>query len=337
MFVPVVDINNKPLMPTTPSRARRMIKSREATYFFKKGIFCIRLNREPSDRIVQDIALGIDPGSKKEGYTLKSKAHTYLNITADAKTDVKDKLETRRNARRARRNRKTPCRKSRYNRRMSRYIPPSTKARWDWKISLINVLRKIFPINNIIVEDICAKTLKGKRKWNASFSPLETGKTYFYNYIKTIPGINLTLFKGYETYQLRNELGLKKSKNKLERSFNAHCVDSWVMSYHVVGGDNAPDNTEVMYISPIVLYRRQLHVFNPTKWNVRKTYGGTISLGLKRGSLVRHKKYGYCYVGGTSKGRITIHNINTGERISRNIKPKELKFKTYNMWKHIVK
>ncbi len=52
MFVPVVDRNQKPLMPTTSSRARRWIKSGKATGFFKKGVFCIRLNQEPSDRLI---------------------------------------------------------------------------------------------------------------------------------------------------------------------------------------------------------------------------------------------------------------------------------------------
>jgi hypothetical protein len=314
-----------------------MIKRKEASPFFRKGIFCIRLNREPSDRIAQDVVLGIDPGSKKEGYTLKSEAHTYLNITADAKTDVKDKVEARRNARRARRSRKTPCRKNRSNRLRNRnHIPPSTKSRWDWKLSIINVLRSIFPINHIIVEDIKAKTKPGKTKWNTSFSPLEVGKKYFYNAIKSLPGISLTLFQGYETYKLRNQLGLTKSKKKLERSFNAHCVDSWTLCYHMVGGNNTPNNIEVMYISPIVLHRRQLHVFNPTKGNVRKSYGGTRSLGFKRGSLVKHSKYGYCYVGGTSKGMVSIHDIKTGNRISRSIKVKDLVFRSYSIWKQIT-
>ena len=42
IFVPVVYLN-KPIMSTTPSRAKRMIRSKEATPFFKKEIFCIRL------------------------------------------------------------------------------------------------------------------------------------------------------------------------------------------------------------------------------------------------------------------------------------------------------
>ncbi|WP_390881544.1 RRXRR domain-containing protein [Candidatus Methylacidiphilum infernorum] len=48
MFVPVVDMNNVPLMSTTPSRGRRWIKSGKVMPFLKCGVFCVRLNVEPS-------------------------------------------------------------------------------------------------------------------------------------------------------------------------------------------------------------------------------------------------------------------------------------------------
>jgi RRXRR protein len=54
-YVPVVDSNQRPLMPTTPARAERWIKSGKATPFFRKGIFCVRLNVEPSARNLQPI------------------------------------------------------------------------------------------------------------------------------------------------------------------------------------------------------------------------------------------------------------------------------------------
>ena len=79
MFVFVVDKNNKPMMPTKPSRARRWIKEGKATPFWKRGFFCIRLNFDPSGYETDLVAVGIDPGSKKEGFTVKSQAHTYLN------------------------------------------------------------------------------------------------------------------------------------------------------------------------------------------------------------------------------------------------------------------
>jgi hypothetical protein len=147
MFIPVLSKDRKPLMPTTPARARRWIKSKRATPFWSKGIFCVRLNvsvlrgvsaegltsfsvdttpSQQSNNFLQagfglpadnhePVVVGIDPGSKKEAFTIKSESHTYLNIQADAVTWVKDAVKTRREMRRGRRFRKTPCRKPRFN------------------------------------------------------------------------------------------------------------------------------------------------------------------------------------------------------------------------------
>jgi RRXRR protein len=184
MFVPVVDSSQQPLMPTTPARARKWVRSGKATPFWKRGVFCVRLNQEPGGRVTQEIAVGIDPGSKKEAFTVKSVLHTYLNIQADAVTWVKDHVEKRRNARRARRGRKTPCRKPRANRARGG-LPPSTKARWQWKLRILAWLRRMYPITHVIVEDIKAVT-KGQKRWDTSFSPLEVGKQWFY---AQIPGV----------------------------------------------------------------------------------------------------------------------------------------------------
>ena len=183
MFVPVVDSNQQPLMPTSPKRARKMIESGKATPFWKKGVFCVRLNQEPSARNIQDIAVGVDPGSKREGFTVKSKAHTYLNVQTEAVDWVKKAVATRRVLRRNRRQRKTPYRKNRKNRARGG-IPPSTKARWNWKLRIINWLKKMFPITIIVVEDIKAWSKKNQKKWNSSFSPLEVGKKWFYQEVR---------------------------------------------------------------------------------------------------------------------------------------------------------
>ena len=78
MFVPVVDRNQKPLMPTTSWRANKWIIIGKATPFWKKGVFCVRLNTDPSDNKTQKIVVGVDPGSKKEGFTVKSNAYTLV-------------------------------------------------------------------------------------------------------------------------------------------------------------------------------------------------------------------------------------------------------------------
>lgn len=330
--VPVVDSNNVPLMPTSCSRARRWIKRGEATYFWKKGIFCIRLNREPSGRVMQDIAVGIDPGSKREGYTVKSAAHTYLNILSDAATHAKSKVETRRNMRRGRRFRKTPCRSNRMNRARGS-LPPSTKARWQLKLNVVNFLSKIYPINIISVEDIAAVTKEGQRRWNKNFSPLEVGKKWFYDILRQ--RFTLHIISGWDTYNERLRLGLAKTSSKLSKVFSAHCVDSWALANMVVGGDIADDNTSMLYIKPIQFHRRQLHVLQYAKKHVRKSYGTTLSMGLKRGSLVKHHKQGLCLVGGSSRGKISLHKVDDNSRLSRTINPEDCRFLSYNSWNFV--
>ncbi|MBT9143881.1 MAG: hypothetical protein DDT32_01945 [Syntrophomonadaceae bacterium] len=329
MFVPVVDSNQKPLMPAKISRVKRWIKSGKATPFWKKGVFCVRLNVEPSSRELQPITVGIDPGSKKEAFTVKSEAHTYLNIQADAVTHVSKAVEVRKNMRKARRFRNTPCRQNRMNRKRGG-IPPSTKARWGWKLRICNWLAKLYPIVAFVVEDIKAKT-KGKRRWDASFSPLEVGKAWFYKELGKLG--HLETRQGYETKEMRDSLGLKKIGNKLSTAFEAHCVDSWVLANWWVGGHTEPDNKEMLLVTPLRFHRRQLHKLQPEKGGARSHYGSTNSLGFKRGSLVKHLKRGLCYVGGFMKDRISLHSVETGERLCRDAKPKECKFLTYSSWR----
>lgn len=329
MFVPVVDSNNNPLMPTKPSRARRWIKEGKATPFWKRGVFCVRLNVEPSGRKIQPIAVGIDPGSRKEAFTVKSEAHTYLNIQADAVTWVKEAVKTRREMRRGRRYRKAPCRQNKQNRNRGG-IPPSTLSRWGWKLRLCQWLVKLFPVTQFLVEDIKAVT-KGKRRWDVSFSPLEVGKCWFYQELGQLAPVEIK--QGWETKALRDRLGLKKSSNKLKDDFHAHCVDSWVLANWYTGGHAQLDNQQVLCIAPLRFHRRQLHRFQPDKGGMRKGYGGTRSEGFKRGSLVKHPKHGVVYVGGTLKGRISLHRLTDGKRLCQNASPSEIRFLTYNSWR----
>ncbi len=329
-YVPVVDKNGIPLMATTPARARKWVVAKKGTWFWKLGIFCVRLNVEPSGRTLQEVCVGGDTGSKKEAMTIKSELHTYLNIQSDAVTWVKENVETRRNLRRSRRQRTTPCRKNKSNRSclIGKRIPPSTKARWQVKIRMIDKLSKIFPISHFMYEDVAAVTKKGKRRWNVNFSPLEVGKQWFYAELKK-RGI-LDTKQGYETAQLRANYGLSKTKNKMSEKFNAHCVDSWVLANSIVGGHLKPDNTDILYIKPLRFFRRQLNVQNPIKGGVRKNYGGTMSEGFKRGSLVVHPKYKLCFVGGASKSMVSLHSVNDGKRLCQNAKPSDIKFLAYN-------
>ena len=96
LYVPVVSSTGKPLIPCHPARARELVRSGRAVRRFDRGLFYIRLT-DRADGEVQAVTVGIDPGSKQEGITVKSEAHTYLNIQADAVDWVSDHVKTRRN------------------------------------------------------------------------------------------------------------------------------------------------------------------------------------------------------------------------------------------------
>jgi hypothetical protein len=331
--VPVFNQDGKsPLMPTTKHRAMKMCAKREATPFWKRGVWCIRLNKKPSGVTTQPIVVGIDPGSKKEGFSVVSEAHTIANFQADAVQHVKDALEQRRNMRRARRFRNTPCRKNKYNRAKAPF-PPSTKARWDLKLRIINWIASIYPVTDIVVEDIQAKTRKGAKKWNKSFSPLEVGKKWFYEELAS--RFALEIRQGWENSEFRKSLGLKKLKDKMSNDWHAHCVDAFALAKWFIGGDNEPTTKKVCLIQPFKFSRRQLHVFQPAKGGKRKEYGSTRSLGVKRGSIVKHPKYGEAFVGGCDKekNRITLCCLKTAERLSRCIRTTDVQFKTYSPWR----
>lgn len=327
-FVPVVSSAGKPLMPTSNWRADELIRKGKALRRFSKGVFYICLIAR-ADGDVQEVACGIDPGSKKEGFTVKSADHTFVNIQTDAVTWVKDAVETRRQLRCARRNRNTPCRQNRFNRAIGG-IPPSTQARFAWKVRIATWLSKLYPISKFIVEDIKAHCWGGRR-WNRSFSPLQVGKKWFYGELKKIAPVETK--QGFETYEMRNEIHLKKNKNKKAEDFSAHCVDSWVLANWWTGGHTKPDNTEMLLIAPLQFSRRQLHVQNPTEGGIRKQYGGTRSLGFKRGSWVQHPKYGTCFVGGSSKGRVSLHDLSNGKRLTQNAKSSDIAFLHFSSWR----
>ena len=321
MFVPVVDQDQHPLMSTTPARAKRWFKRGKATPFWKGGIFCVRLNSEPSAREGQPIAVGIDPGSKREGYSVVSAAHTYLNIQAEARNGVKDAEEQSTRMRRTRRARTTPCRKPRQNRKQGKHkLPPSTRARWQWKLHLARFLCQIFPVSVFVVEDIKART-QGKRRWDHSFSPLEVGKQWFYVELSKLAPVQTK--PGYETKALREQMGLKKTSKKLAEVWEAHCLDAWVLAASAVGGTTFPDNRRLVCIAPFAWHHRQLHRFQPEAGGKRKPYGGTLSQGIKRGTLVKHPKWGKATVGGTMDGRLSLHDPLTNRRLTQTAKVSE--------------
>ncbi|MDE0019370.1 MAG: RRXRR domain-containing protein [Candidatus Poribacteria bacterium] len=320
MFVPVKTTSGKKLMPTHPNKAGMLIKKGLATPYWSNGIFCIRLNYVTEDEYTQDIVVGVDPGSQKEGLTVKSASHTYLNIQADAHNKVGKKVAKRRELRRSRRSRKCPNRKQRKNRNAGKEkIPAGTRARWDWKLRILDWLSKLYPVTHVCVEDMKARTIERAKQWNQSFSPLEVGKQWFYAEIRK--RWQLLTLQGWQTKEIRDRLGLKKSSNKLSETFSAHCIDSWCLAHHSVGGVSMPENTDIFCIAPIPIKRRSLHREQETKGRQRNRYGGTVlGKGLVKNTLINHAKYGLTRLAGVNaKGLFSIYTLE-GKRLTTGAK-----------------
>ena len=318
-FIPVHSSTGQLLMPCHAARARQLIRAGKAVKCHDRGIVYLVL-REREWGETQPIAVGVDPGSKKEALTVQSERHTYLNIQADAVTWVSKHVKTRRNMRRLRRYRNTPCRPCRPNRLQGhKRLPPSTRARWGWKVRLLRWLARHYPITDIVIEDVAATTRKGQRRWNQSFSPLAVGKRWFYSQAEQLA--TLTVVPAHFTKGLRDQAGLTKSRQKLSDRWDAHCVDSFALASYRVSGPSLPDSTAMQYLTPLQFHRRQLHRLESGKGGARTPYGGTLSLGLKRGSWVRHPKYGVVYVGGTrAEGEISLHRMQDGTRLTTHAK-----------------
>jgi hypothetical protein len=172
------------------------------------------------------------------------------------------------------------------------------------------------------------------------FSPLEVGKKWFYSQLERLA--NLETRTGNDTYKMRQSLGLKKSKNKLSNKFDAHCVDSWVLANWFVGGHLKPENTQLIEVIPLEFHRRQLHRLQHFVGHIRPRYGGTMSAGFKRGSIVKHSKFGFCYIGGwqesptkkdPSRKTISLHSLDTGKRLTQKAQICDCKFKSYGSWR----
>lgn len=325
-------------MPCTPAKARHLFKSGKAKPKRNKlGLFYVQLcyEQEPDN---QPLVAGIDPGSKFEGLSVVGTKETVVHLMVEAPDHVKVAVETRRIMRRARRFRKWR-RPKRFENRLKRKqrLPPSTRSRWEAKARIMAHLKKVLPLTDVVVEDVQAVTRKGKGgKWNGSFRPVQVGKEHLY---RLLSEMNLTvhLQEGWQTKALREQYGLKKTKSKSKQAFESHAVDSWVLAASVSGAEK-PTCTRLWYVVPSVLHRRQLHRFQASKGGERKPYGSTRSLGLKRGTVVKHQKYGLCTVGGfdRKKQTISLHVYRTNKRLTQGARVKDCRILTWVAWRSWV-
>jgi hypothetical protein len=321
--IPVVDINHKPLMPAKPSRVRRWLEQGKAVKKWSDvGLFYVQLT-EPTGDATQTITVGVDPGKLYSGIAVQSAKFTLFtaHLILPFET-VRKRMEQRAMMRRGRRgrriNRKVAFklrahRQKRFDNRRGHKLPPSIRANRQLELRVVSELCKVFPVQCIVYEYVKATGSKG-------FSPVMVGQGFAITELAKIAPVE-TQF-GYETANLRKQLGLVKSKNKAEQTPRSHAVDGIALAasrfvqyesfrngkeygHHWTGSVGVTPSPFFVIRRPPIS-RRQLHLMVPAKGGVRRKYGGsTTRHGFRKGDLVNSPK-GIGFVSGDTAKQVSV-------------------------------
>ena len=146
VYAYVLNMRGQPLMPTTPRKARLLLKEVKAIVI-NRCPFIIQLQYATGET-KQPIKLGVDIGYQKIGFSAKTEQLEVISGTLTLRKDVSKKIEERRMYRRTRRGRLW-YRKPRFlNRKKDEgWLAPSTQHRFDSHLRLVNTLESFLPIS----------------------------------------------------------------------------------------------------------------------------------------------------------------------------------------------
>ncbi|HKM55988.1 MAG: RRXRR domain-containing protein [Isosphaeraceae bacterium] len=297
----VLSLDGNPLTPTTPAKARKLIRGGVAKQVWSKfGTFGIQM-LVSTRRETPRVALGVDHGTKFEGFSVVVDRENALNVKLDLpdKKKILKKLEERQTMRRARRFRKCrgrPCRSD--NRSRKDFLAPSQKVLVDSRLKVLGELCRVYPINIAGVEDVGFD--HAIKRWGANFSTVEIGKAKIRQFY-TEHNINFHEYKGYETQELRKDFGYRKIKDKAADRFESHCCDSLTLACAVGTGEAIKPGPFLVVDDMYRAVRRRLHDAQPTKGGTRDPYSTGVVAGLRKGLLI-----------GTPRGPGRLCGINNG-------------------------
>ena len=223
-MVYVISKNGQPLMPTeNHAKVRILLKSKKAKVI-KTCPFTIQLAYD-STHYTQEITLGVDSGSKHIGLSATTKSKVLFESDVELRNDIVNLLSTRRQNRRARRNRKTRYRKIRFDnrRRKEGSLAPSIQNKVDSHLTVIRKVHEILPVTKIIVEVASFDIQKIKNPTISGTEYQQGEQSDFWNVREYV------LFRDGHTCQCCKG----KSKDKI---LNVHHIES-----RKTGG-NAPNN-----------------------------------------------------------------------------------------------
>ena len=225
-MVYVLNMDGRPLMPTTRhGKVRWLLKNHQAKVV-KKSPFTIQLLYATKE-YTQPITLGIDAGSKHIGVSASTNKKEVYTADIELRNDITELLATRREMRKSRRNRKTRYRAPRFNNRISSkkegWLAPSIRQKIETHLQVIERIHKILPISKIIIEVASFDTQKLKDDSINGIEYQNGEQTGFWN------------VREYVLHRDNHECQCCHGKSK-DRILNVHHIES-----RKTGG-NAPGN-----------------------------------------------------------------------------------------------
>ena len=280
----VLGTDGHPLTPTTSARAKKLLKQKQAkpvwNKFGKMGLQMLVTTRKETPKT----ALGVDFGTKFEGYSLISGRENTLNVMwklPDKKKIVK-KLEERRILRRARRFRNCRRRECRFdNRERKGFIAPSQMVIVNSRLKAINEFFGCYPIDAVALEDV--RFNHSKKRYGKNFSTVEVGKQKIKDWISK--RAYLHLFSGYDTEDCRERYGYSKSGDKSSETFNSHCSDALALAVEISSQQHIEPGDFIVADDTYMPVRRRLHDTEFAKGGIRDKYSTGNFRGIRKGTM----------------------------------------------------
>ena len=154
--VMVLNMRGKPLMPTSPGKARTLLKKGKAKVI-QRSPFTIQL-KYPTGESKQPIIYALDPAYKTVGFSAITNKRELISGEVVLITDVSERITEKSMYRKGRRNRNTRYREARFDNRGNKkgkkagWLAPSIQHKLDTYTRLIEKFDKILPITHINIE-----------------------------------------------------------------------------------------------------------------------------------------------------------------------------------------
>lgn len=153
MLVAVLNQHNKPIMPCSQAKARKLLSEKKAKVV-RRSPFTIKL-LYGSSGYVQITKMGVDIGSRTIGVSVTANGETlYVSEVKTRGDEIRSNLERKKMYRRSRRGRKTGYRKPRWRNRKRKegWLTPTMGSKIQSHVREIEFVKKILPISSITLE-----------------------------------------------------------------------------------------------------------------------------------------------------------------------------------------